>query len=251
MSRKKKVQNENIDDIPNNFKIQNFYEKKEVQAYMKKSHNPNSKYHNLNIPLRLMCIGASGSGKTNIITNLLNYMTNTFNYIIIIAKSLDEPLYKHIENRLITKTKQNVVMYEGLDWLNSINIDEHFKDKGQTLIIFDDLMLEPERDQEQIKQLAIRGRKIGGGVSFCYLAQAFHPIPKKIRDQATVLILRKIPNSQDVTAIFKKCCLGISKKQLEHIYEQCVGDSITDFLTIDLNKQPNEMMRKNFNEPII
>jgi len=230
----------------NNFTIQNFYEKKEVQAYMKKSHNPNFKHHKISLPFRMLCVGASGSGKTNIITNLLNYMTNTFNYIVIIAKNLDEPLYKYIENQLITKNKQNVLMKEGLEWLNSIKIDEHFKDMGSSLIIFDDLMLEPEKDQEQIKQLAIRGRKIGGGISFCYLAQAFHPIPKKIREQATILILRKIPNSQDMRAIMTKCSLGVSKDMLSNIYKYCVGESITDFLMIDLNAKPEDMFRKNF-----
>ncbi len=95
----------------NNFGVQNFYEKKEVQCYNRKYVNPNVKYHQIKIPFRMTVIGASRSGKTNILLNLLNMMTNTFNHIYLFTRNLDEPLYDPYPKIIYIVMK---------DWKNSI-----------------------------------------------------------------------------------------------------------------------------------
>ena len=49
--------------------IINFYELDEVKAFTKKSINPKFKTHGIKVPFRSLIIGASGSGKTNIVMN--------------------------------------------------------------------------------------------------------------------------------------------------------------------------------------
>eukprot|EP00952_Eustigmatos_sp_NYUAD-ZCMA_P014412 56171-Eustigmatos_ZCMA.PRE.1 len=58
---------------------------------------------------------------------------------------------------------------------------DSLKDHGQILCCFDNLCL--ERDQSKIAQIYIRGRKIGGGISVCYLTQNYYSVPKHVRTQ--------------------------------------------------------------------
>ena len=227
------------------FKLQNFYTKKEVQAFMPKTINPNYQCHGLSLPMRLLIIGSSGSGKTCTVLNLLNYFTKTFNTIYLIAKTLNEPLYDYLQYKM---KKQNVHFFEGLDDLNSWNLAEHFKDKGQVLIIFDDLML--EKKQDKILELLIKGRKLASGISLIYLAQGYFPVHKDIRGNCTNLILRKVPNKRDLVHILKNSSLGIEPDELLSIYHKCVKDDITSFLSIDLKARPEEAFKRNFIEMI-
>jgi GTPase SAR1 family protein len=224
--------------------MQNFYEKSEVQCYNRKYHNPNFKHHQLNIPFRMLVIGASGSGKTNIIVNLLNYMSETFNYIYLYTRCLDEPLYEYLRASI---DKEYLHCFEGLDHLNDLELNKAYE--GQNLIIFDDLVL--ENDQSKIEELFIRGRKLADGVSICYLSQSYYKIPKVIGLQSNYIILRKIASSRDLNMLLADSSLGVNKETLQAIYKACVGRNITDFLLIDLNVDPEKAFRKNFDTPIL
>lgn len=228
----------------NNFQVQNFYEKKEVQCYNRKYVNPNYKHHHINIPFRMIIIGASGSGKTNILLNLLNMMTNTFNHIYLFTRNLDEPLYEYL---MASISKDYLHCYEGLDELNRMDLNTAFE--GQCLVIFDDLVL--EKDQLKITELFIRGRKLENGVSICYLSQSYYGIPKKIRGNTNYLILRKISSTHDLNMILADSSLGVTKEILHAIYKGCVKKSITDFLFIDMNTDPEKAFRKNFDTPLL
>ena len=227
---------------PNSSQIINFYELAEVKAFEKESHNPNYEQHNIKIPCRIAIIGASGSGKSNTVLNFINQFTDTFNHILIFTKNKTEPLYQYLEAKI--PSRDQLTIYEGLDELNKMNLDKDFH--GQTLVIFDDMVL--EKNQSQIEQLFIRGRKLAGGVSLLYLSQSYYGIPRKIRLQINYLILRKVPSSRDIGAILKECSLGVDKNELVNIYKHCVGKSITEFLLIDFNCDPEFAFRKNFHD---
>ena len=220
--------------------IINFYELPDVQAFQKKYHNPNFESHKMTVPFRMSIIGASGSGKSNCVLNLISQFSDTFNHIKLFVKNKEEPLYQYLEKKIPEKDQLEV--FEGLDELNKMNLDKDFK--GQTLCIFDDLCL--EKSQGQIEQLYIRGRKLAGGVSLIYLSQSFYTIPRKIRLQCNYIILRKIPSSRDVNGILKEFSLSVNSKELIKIYEFCVQKSITSFLLIDLNCDPDQAFRRNF-----
>ena len=220
--------------------IINFYELDDVKAFQKQYHNPNFESHKMTVPFRMSIIGASGSGKSNSVLNIINQFTDTFNHIKLFVKNKEEPLYQYLEKKI--PEKDQLEIFEGLDALNKMNLDKDFK--GQTLCIFDDLCL--EKNQSQIEQLYIRGRKLAGGVSLIYLSQSFYTIPRKIRLQCNYIILRKIPSSRDVNGILKEFSLSVNKDQLIKIYESCVQKSITSFLLIDLNCDPDQAFRRNF-----
>ena len=220
--------------------IINFYDLADVKAFQKAYHNPNFSSHQITIPFRMSIIGASGSGKSNCVLNIISQFNDTFNHIKLFVKNKEEPLYQYLEQRI--PERDLLEIFEGLDELNKMNLDKDLK--GQTLCIFDDLCL--EKNQSQIEQLYIRGRKLAEGVSLIYLSQSFYTIPRKIRLQCNYIILRKIPSSRDVNGILKEFSLSVNSKELIKIYESCVQKSITSFLLIDLNCDPEQAFRKNF-----
>ena len=220
----------------------NFYELDDVKAFDKPKHNPNFEVHHISVPFRMGIIGASGSGKSNTVLNIIAQFSGTFNRIIIFTKNKAEPLYEYLEVKI--PQKDELEIFEGLAELNKYNLDKEFK--GQTLIIFDDMCL--EKDQHMVEELFIRGRKLGEGVSLCYLSQSFYAIPRKIRLQLNYLILRKIPSSRDIVAILKECSLSVTKDELLKLYNYAVTKSITNFLLIDFGVDPELQFRKNFDE---
>lgn len=238
----KKKNNKQNEKNHNPSSVINFYELEEVKAFDVKKHNPNFEIHKITIPFRMAIIGASGSGKSNIVMNLISQFNNTFNHISIFTKNKIEPLYQFLEQKI--PHKDDLEIFEGLDELNKMNLDKDFK--GQNLIIFDDMVL--EKDQHQIEQLFIRGRKLGDGVSLAYLSQSYFGIPRKIRLQLNYLVLRKVPSSRDIVAILKECSLSVTKDELMKLYNYAVTKSITSFLLIDFNVDPEMQFRRNFDE---
>ncbi len=62
------------------------------KKYRNKSYNPNyGKTHFIEIPFRMVIVGASGSGKTNCLMNLLKVALNrTFSHITLCCQNSDE-----------------------------------------------------------------------------------------------------------------------------------------------------------------
>jgi hypothetical protein len=235
------------------YELRNFYESREVQALQPQYHNPNFHIHGLKIPFRCLIIAASGGGKTNLLLNLLNVTSGTFNDVYLFTRCLNEPLYEHLANtqtnKRTGKLNPHIHLYEGLDELRSWDLNTQFKDAGQSLIIMDDLVNEPHQETCGVGDLFIRGRKLGKGVSILYLSQSYYAIPKICRLQCNLIILRKIASTRDLQMLLRDCSLGISSEELIELYQRCVGDSITDFLTINLENS-DQPFSKNLGEEI-
>ena len=78
-------------------------------------------------------------------------MGGTFEKIVICCKSRSEPLYDFLASRI----------HEGLQFFEDGEIPpiNDFKGCGQTLLVFDELVL--QKDQSTIAELFVRGRKLG------------------------------------------------------------------------------------------
>jgi hypothetical protein len=185
-------------------------------------------------------IGSSGSGKTNLLLNIINQFSNTFNHIYIYTQAV-EPLYEYLESQL------------GPDMLTikySLNDCRTFNEKdyyGQSLIIWDDMCL--EKDQKCISEMYIRGRKIAGGVSMLYLTQSYYKIPKVVRLQAEIVFILKVSGVRDLKMILSEYSLSATKEQLINIYEYCCNSgTFGSFMLIDLKNTQDKTYRKNFTE---
>ena len=230
--------------------IINFYELEDVKKYSIQYENPNYNFETMPLkhPMRLVICGATGSGKSNILLNIIQMMDSTFEKIVIFTQDKDEQLYNYLEGKI---DGDYFEIYEGIDnvWSYDFNILE---DK-QYLFIFDDMCIEKIKEQQPICELFIRGRKMAHkrGCSVIYLSQSYFQVPIIIRKQMSGLILRKINGKRDLQAILNDQAIEASNKQLMKLYKACTDEGdIKDFLYIDLNASEENRFRYQFKHVI-
>jgi len=218
----------------------NFYKEKDVQKYLSSVDNPNLKLHGLDkLPFRLVCCAPSGSGKTNMILNLVEKFSKgkgTFNSITIITRNKSEPLYEFLED----KSNKKVKIEEGLENLPALDT---FDKDLQHLVIFDDMVL--EKNQKAMSEMYIRGRK--RGISVCYLSQSFYKIPKTIRSNCNYFVLLKLSGKRDLNLILSEFELGVTKDELMEMYNDATKEKF-NFILIDVEASKEKKFRKNFLE---
>lgn len=238
MPPKKKV----IKEVPKSDVI-NFYELKDVQTFNPVYHNPTFDINTqpLKHPLYGLICGTTGSGKTNILMNIITKMDSTFNRIKIFTQNKNEPLYQYLESKI---NKPYLEIFEGLSELNKMDLDK--MEKNQYLFIYDDMCL--EKDQSKIEQMYIRGRKLS--ISNIYLSQSYFQTPKIIRKQINYLILKKVSGTRDINSILRECSISVDKNKLQKMFNYCVQsrDDIVNFFLIDLGASDTMRFRKNFAE---
>jgi ABC-type dipeptide/oligopeptide/nickel transport system ATPase component len=187
----------------------------------------------------MIIAGNSGSGKTQTLLNLIYNMPDTFEKIFIITKNKDEPLYNFLEDKL---GEDGLSIKEGISELP--DLDSLDKEQNN-LIVLDDLVNEPTKQQRPICDYFIRARK--KNCSIIYISQSFYAVPKLIRDNISYLIIKQVSSMKNLTMICRECSLGIEKKQLKNIYDDAT-ETKQDFLLIDLEGDKDSRFRKGFNE---
>ena len=223
---------------PKKAEIVDWY-KKIPKKFLLKSHNPHFDTHHIKLPFRMIIVGNSGSGKTQTLLNLIYNMPDTFEKIFIVTKNKDEPLYNYLEDKL---GKEGLSIKEGISELP--DVDSLDKEQNN-LIVLDDLVNEPAKQQRPVCDYFIRARK--KNCSIIYISQSFYAVPKLIRDNISYLIIKQVSSMKNLTMICRECSLGIDKKQLKEIYDDATK-SKQDFLLIDLEGDKDERFRKNFDE---
>ena len=168
-------------------------------------------------------ISASGGGKTCMALNMIHKMPDTWGHIYVCYKA-SEPLYEFMAKCI---GEQNITFFTQLSKFPTIT--DLPKDK-QILCIFDDCVTYPEKQQEIIKEIAIRGRKYGKGISMCYLSQSFYKIPRLIRLQFNYLIILKLGSKRDTEMIISECSIGIEKDELLSLYKEATKQKFNFFL---------------------
>ena len=219
------------------FKNENHYTKiKTMKTY--KNKNPDLPQH----PYRMLIIGPSNSGKTNILISSIKYSKN-YDKIYLFAKKLDEPLYQRLINHfrdnesedsepILELTSSNISDVPSAD-----AIDESF----QNLIIFDDMVT--EKNLRSVTDLFIRGRKQNASIIF--ITQSYYSVPKDIRLNCDYYILTKIHSKREITEIGK----DIATDHFLKIYNRATSNEPYSFLVIDRKTHdPKRTFRKNFTD---
>jgi hypothetical protein len=219
--------------------MENWYEKIDKKFLDKKHSNPNLALHNFQIPFRACVVAPSGSGKTNMITNLIHLFCKgkgTFSTIYIICKDAEEPLYKYLASK-----SQAIIVKEGLHELP--DLDKMDKD-DTTLVIIDDMVL--EKSQKQVCEYYIRCRK--KSVSIMYLSQSFFMIPKIIRNNCSYLIILKMSGDREINIIMREAGLGLTKPQLMNMYEYATNEKFSPLIIDIESTNKNHKFRKGLIE---
>ena len=210
----------------------NFYNHKGMKDFLTDYHNPNYEQHQLKIPFRISVVASSGSGKTQFLLNLVSRCTDTFAHIYVCYRTA-EPLYQFLEKSI---GADKITFFTSLSKFIQPN---DIPKTGQMLLVFDDVVNYSEKEQNIIAEYFIRGRKIGKGISMCYLSQSFFRIPKIIRLQTNYLILLKLGSKRDLSLILADFGLGIDKKELMDIYKDATAIPF-DFLKIATDERNDD-----------
>lgn len=207
-------------------------------------------------PFRLYIVGASQSGKSNLMLFLLskdNYYKKYFDKIFIIsptAKKLDKTYdildddYNN-DNLMYFPCDKNVLE-------TILEIQEENEKKDKVLCVFDDcISFQKFMRSDQLLQFAIMSRHYN--ISIFLLSQAYHSVPKPIRMNMSALVYFKGSNKEQEIIYEDYCPPRYNKKQfLEKIND--ATEKPYSFLYIDLHiplhgKIPR--YRKNLDERLI
>ena len=118
--------------------------------------NPYYEHHRLKLPMMMLIVGSTGSGKTSSLFDMLNRFQDTFDKLILCLKSAEEPLYQN----LIRKADPDTIeLYENGEIPDIENYREFPSKNKLALVIFDDLVGLRDKESKPICEYYKRGQK--------------------------------------------------------------------------------------------
>ena len=173
----------------------------------KTEHNPKWPY----IPdhrYRILIVGGSGSGKTNVLLNLINNQPD-IDKIYLYARDPYEIKYQYSINKRervgLDQFKNPRTFIEYSNDMQDVykNIEDYNPGKKRKVsIVFDDMiadMVNNKRLNPVMTELFIRGRKLG--ISLVFITQSYFKVPKDVRLNSTYFFIMKTPNKTELQQI--------------------------------------------------
>ena len=177
---------------------------KNYDQWVEINHNPNWPYipdH----PYRILIIGGSGSGKTNVLLNLIKHQRPDPLYI-------KDPCESKYELRINGREKVGIENLKNPKAFNgySQTTDDVYENleaynptkKSKVLIEFDDMIADMESNNKLspiVTELFLIGRKLN--ISLDVILQSYFKVPKSIRLNATHYFIIKIPDKRELQQI--------------------------------------------------
>lgn len=189
-------------------------------------------------PFRWYIVGASGSGKTNLLMNVLSkdvFYKGFFDSTIVIS-----PIAGAVDKSYKTLELDEYHYYEPEEGILERIRDAHMEDvetKGKantskTLVIFDDVAHETKFLNSRIfLQFAVMSRH--WNVSVVILSQAYHRVPKPVRLQFNALAFFKGSNREMEVLNDDFCPAGMNKRDFYEMINYAT-DKPFSFLMVDL-----------------
>ena len=188
-------------------------------------------------PYRILIIGGSGSGKPNVLLNVINNQPD-IDKIYLYAKDPYEAKYQHLINKResvginhfndpkafteYSNDMRNV--YKNINYYNPYK-------ENKILIVFDDMiadMINNKKLNSIVTELFIRGRKLN--ISLVFITQSYFKVPKDVRLNTTHFLISKIPNKRELQQIAINHSSDISTKDFINIYRECTVEPYLAFV---------------------
>jgi ABC-type dipeptide/oligopeptide/nickel transport system ATPase component len=181
------------------------------------------------LPVRCGFFGASGSGKTHSVMQVIRELNGVFSKVYIISPNVREPLYEYLQER--NPESVDLINYEkhtDIPEMNDIaDPDDH------VLVIFDDMLV--VSDKHALKKMSdyfVRARHKNISVFFC--SQSYYTTPKLIRQQMNYCAVKKFSSKKDITRMLREHQIT-DLETFTDCYRQSTTDH-TNFLLLDLGR---------------
>ena len=186
---------------------------------------------------RMLICAPSGSGKTNLLLNMVLKPLLFYDKIYLYAKYLEQNKYQHLLKIFIPFSEKY-----GYNIIEASNGDiiplNEIPDGNQKLVIFDDYMnTSAKNDREIIKYFTESRNK---NCSCIYLAQSFYKTDKTIRLNCSHHCIFDLPSKNDQRMVCNE--LNVDKDK----YSMATNEPYT-FLYVD---KPRKFIAKNFTKII-
>ena len=200
-------------------------------------------------PYRILIIGGSGSGKTNLLMNLIENQPD-IDKIYLYAKDTYEAKYQYLINKRqrvgINHFNDPKAFTEYSNDMHDVykNIDDYNPDKeNKTLMVFDDMiadMIHNKKLNSIVTELFIRGRKLN--ISIVFITQSYFKVRKDLRLNTSQFFIAKIPNKGELQQITINHSSDISTKDFQNIYKKCAAE-LHSFFVNDTTLASNNPLR--------
>ena len=173
--------------------------------------NENKTKHNKNWPYtpdhpyRILVVRGSGSGKTNVLLNLVENQPG-IDKIYLYAKDPHEAKCQYLINKRESVGINHLNNPKAfIEYSNDMhdaykNNDGYNPDKGKKiLIVFDDMiadMIDNKKLNSIVTELFIRGRKLN--ISLVFITQSYFKVPKDVTLNTAHFFMSKIPNKREL-----------------------------------------------------
>jgi hypothetical protein len=217
----------------------------------KRIENPNS----FKATKRLLVIGQPGTGKTNIVTQLVLNPVLRLKYSqihIYAADLLDdkyvliEKYFRKEEKRLSKIAGEPVKILHMADKLSDVIPLEEIDRTQQTLVIFDDFLAEAKsKDHKIVEDYWFRSRRLG---CFCvYISQSFFGVPKGIRLATDYIILFAVNDDYDIDAIHKRFIRSMPLDVFKQTYKDNMAENDHGYIVIScIPSEKDQQIRLTF-----
>jgi hypothetical protein len=212
-------------------------------------------------PFSWVLSGRSGSGKTQLLLNVLtrqDLMGDYYHLILVFSptaggkgQGLDDTydaLNLPKENFLheFDKTILESILKNRYDLITKKGV-KYVSENSRVCLIFDDMIAENiMKTPEMLKMFALLRHYL---CSVVIASQSFKKIPRSIRINANFVSIFPSLESEIQVMIDEICPSGINKKQFRQIIDYCT-DGRYDFMGIQNHADPGKRIRKNLDEII-
>jgi hypothetical protein len=225
---------------------QNYYEKVDKSDDVDRSY-PNEDILKIKLPFRAIIIGSSGSGKSNLALNLISGI-GIWTTITLLAKKLDEPLFKFLIKRITEMEKvQKRKILIAIDDINELPKLDDYKIEDNNLMLIDDFVADDPKALKPLNHIFLRGRK--NGISPVFISQSYFDTPKIIRKNSNMVFVKSM-GAKDFTRMAAEYAMGVSAKEMYSMYESTQHGNLTDFFLIDRENKDKSLIFRDGFDPI-
>ena len=180
----------------------------------------------------MLLASPSGSGKTNLLYDIIISPLVYYDQIHLYAKNLEQDKYQQMIKAFDAIGKN--IGYDPLVYSNNniTSVENLMDDGSQKIVLFDDYVT--EKNQKPLIDYFIRGRH--KNCSVIYLTQSYYGCPKDIRLNFSHFCIYDFPSSNERSLISRE--LSVNKDQYTKATEKQYS-----FLYVD---KPRKIIKRNF-----